>query len=50
LNASNEWGDNLEAYLWDGPEDSDEEIAELAVYKTQFEKEMGIKYSKNGLV
>ena len=31
--------DNLEELLWDGPEDSDEEIAEMAALKTDFEIE-----------
>ena len=37
-------------FLWDGPEDSDEEVSELVQYKCQYEKEMGIKYSKNGII
>jgi hypothetical protein len=35
--------------LWDGPEDSDEEIEELAIFKNEFEKEQGIVFSKNGI-
>lgn len=31
--------DNLEEFLWDGPEDSDEEIVEMAALKTDFEIE-----------
>ena len=27
-------------YIWDGPEDSDEEIEELVQFKNDFEKEM----------
>ena len=37
-------------FLWCGPEDSDEEIEELVKYKCDYEKEMGIKYSKNGII
>ena len=39
----------MTAYLWDGPEDSDEEIKEMVQYKNQFEIEQGIKFSKNGI-
>ena len=35
---------------WDGPEDSDEEIASLVKYKNEFEIKMGIKFSKNGII
>lgn len=35
--------------LWDGPIDSDEEMEEMLPYKSQYEKDMGIKYSKRGL-
>ena len=48
--ATNEWGDNMENYIWNGPEDSDEEIGELVPMKCDYETEWGIKYSKNGLV
>jgi hypothetical protein len=37
-------------FLWDGPEDSDEEVSELLPYKCQYEKDLGIKYSKNGIM
>ena len=38
-------------FIWDGPEDSDEEIEELNKYKNDFEDEiLGIKYSKNGII
>lgn len=41
----------MEEFLWDGPEDPDEEIADLAKYKNQYERDLfDIKYSKNGLV
>jgi hypothetical protein len=26
---TNEWGDNMMAYLWDGPENSDEEVQDF---------------------
>lgn len=37
-------------FLWDGPQDSDEEVEEMLPYKCQFEVEMGVKYSKKGLI
>lgn len=40
----------MSGLLWDGPEDSDEEIPEMAKYKCDYEKQMGIKYSKNGIM
>lgn len=36
--------------LWYGPEDSDEEIEEMAKYKTPWEIEQGVKFSKRGLI
>jgi len=42
--------DNLEELLWDGPEDSDEEIPEMAALKTDWEIEQGIKFSKRGII
>jgi hypothetical protein len=36
--------------VWDGPEDSDEEIEEMVKYKTQWEIDNGIKYSKKGII
>jgi len=36
--------------LWDGPEDSDEEIPEMAALKTDWEIEQGIKFSKRGII
>ena len=42
--------DNIEQYQWDGPEDSDEEIAEFAELKQSWEIEAGVKFSKNGLM
>lgn len=40
----------MAAYTWDGPEDSDEEVQALVPYKNEFEKKMGIKFSKRGLI
>ena len=37
-------------FLWDGPEDSDEEMEEMVPFKCDYEKNMGIKYSKNGII
>lgn len=37
-------------FIWDGPEDSDEEIPEMVALKNDQEKEMGIKFSKNGII
>lgn len=47
--AINSFGDDLTEYLWDGPEDSDEEIAEMIPFKNKFEIEMNVKFSKNGI-
>ena len=35
---------------WFGPEDSDEEIEEMAKHKTQSEIDQGVKFSKRGLI
>jgi len=40
----------MSQFLWDGPEDSDEEIQELVGFKCEYEKQQGIKYSKNGII
>jgi len=40
----------MSMYAWDGPEDSDEEVSEMVPFKAQHEKDMGVKYSKNGLI
>lgn len=37
-------------FLWDGPEDSDEEVQELLFTKTDFERKNNIKFSKNGII
>lgn len=42
-------GDDMKEWLWDGPVDSDEEIEELLPFKNQNEKQLGIKFSKNGI-
>lgn len=40
----------MNGFLWDGPEDSDEEIAALVPYKNEFEIKLGIKFSKRGMI
>lgn len=40
----------MKEYIWDGPEDSDEEIEDMAKLKTQYEIDEGIKFSKNGIM
>lgn len=45
-----EFGDEMEEFLWDGPSDSDEEIEEFLQHKSQFEKEIGVRYSKRGII
>ena len=47
--ATTAQGDEMQEWLWDGPEDSDEEIEELLPFKNEFEKELGIKFSKRGV-
>jgi len=42
--------DDMSGFLWDGPEDSDEEIAEMAGMKTEWEQAAGIKFSKRGII
>lgn len=37
--AINDLGDNMKQFVWDGPENSDEEVEEMAQLKTDFEKE-----------
>ena len=36
--AVNKYGDDMTEFLWNGPEDSDEEIEEFKNYKTEWEK------------
>jgi len=38
------------AHLWDGPDDSDEEIASILPYKNEFEEKSGIRFSKRGII
>ena len=45
-----QFGDEMDDYYWDGPENSDEEIEELLPLKCEYEKELGIKYSKRGII
>ena len=40
----------MKKLLWDGPEDSDEEIVSLVKYKNDYEKKMGVKFSKRGII
>ena len=42
--------DDMTEFLWDGPEDSDEEIACLVPLKTDNEVAQGVKFSKRGLI
>jgi len=42
--------DDMKDFLWDGPEDSDEEIESLARLKLKHEEEEGIKFSKRGII
>lgn len=42
--------DIMKRFDWDGPEDSDEEVAEMVEFKNQYEKELGIRFSKRGIV
>ena len=46
----NEFGDDFTDLVWDGPEDSDEEIEELLPFKNDFERKQGVKFSKNGII
>lgn len=40
----------MSKYIWDGPEDSDEEVHELLFTKSEYEKKKGIKFSKRGII
>ena len=40
----------MSEWQWQGPEDSDEEVEEMLEFKNVFEKQAGIKFSKNGLI
>ena len=48
-NPKTPFGDDMSAFMWDGPEDSDEEIPEMAALKSSYEIAEGIKFSKNGI-
>lgn len=47
-----EWkpNDDMTELAWFGPEDSDEEIEEMAKHKTPWEIEQNVKFSKRGLI
>jgi len=34
----NQFGDDMEQFCWDGPVDSDEEVAEMLPLKNEYEK------------
>jgi hypothetical protein len=40
----------MDDFMWDGPEDSDEEIECMAKLKNEDEIKKGIKFSKNGII
>lgn len=46
----NEYGDNFTDLQWDGPDDDDEEIPEMVPFKNAYEKELGVKFSKRGII
>ena len=37
-------------FRWDGPEDPDAEIQQFLGYKTEFENDQNLKFSKNGII
>ena len=39
----------MSQFMWDGPEDSDEEIPEMAALKSSYEIAEGVVFSKNGI-
>ena len=43
-------GDDMKNWMWDGPEDSDEEIEDMVPLKNKQEKDLGLKFSKNGII
>ena len=47
---TNPQGDDMTDFKWDGPEDPDTEIEQFLAYKTEFENDQNIKYSKNGII
>ena len=40
----------MSRYAWDGPADPDEEIEYFVPLKTEQEKELGVTYSRNGVI
>ena len=50
IDFTNKWGDNMAAFAWDGPRNPYYEIPELVKYKTEQEIDLGIKYSKYGII
>ena len=46
----NEFKDNFATFPWDGPENPDEEIEEMAKLKNNYEIEQGIRFSRDDLV
>lgn len=48
-NPKTPFGDDMTQFMWDGPEDSDEEIPEMAALKSSYEIAEGIVFSKNGI-
>lgn len=48
--VTNEFGDDFTGLQWDGPEDSDEEVEEFLPFKTEFERQQGIRFSKRGII
>lgn len=42
--------DYMDNYIWDGPDNSDEEIESMLPFKNEWETQKGVKFSKNGLI
>jgi hypothetical protein len=40
----------MSEYLWNGPDDSDEEIEELINLKNNQEKKINLQFSKKGII
>lgn len=40
----------MSEYVWNGPDDSDEEIEELINLKNNQEKKINLQFSKNGII
>jgi hypothetical protein len=45
-----EYGDQMDEYRWDGPENSDEEVEEFVAYKSDYEKDLGVRFSRRGII